>query len=244
MGHSRTFLRKALKVLRSPRLAAALINAQVRIRGKARLPLSVRLTGRIRLRGDGDLEFGQGVTLVGDVVPIEFFICAQAPASATVMSIFKASICASGLSAAEKMARSTCVPAAWLSTGANVTHLTQRPCAMAAMQCAASWWACSIRLPITALICERPRRAPSRRVRHSRGHPMPAKALRQGSRPAIFRRCSVAFADPLWSHPGYLCRIPVHRRRDPFLTKSVSYGGGKHHGRAERRHCRLRRHAA
>jgi len=67
MGHSRTFLRKALKVLRSPRLAAALINAQVRIRGKARLPLSVRLTGRIRLRGDGELEFGQGVTLVGDV---------------------------------------------------------------------------------------------------------------------------------------------------------------------------------
>jgi maltose O-acetyltransferase len=65
------FLRKALKVLRSPRLAAALINAQVRIRGKARLPLSVRLAGRIRLRGDGDVEFGHGVTLVGDVVPIE-----------------------------------------------------------------------------------------------------------------------------------------------------------------------------
>jgi acetyltransferase-like isoleucine patch superfamily enzyme len=71
-GRSRTFLRKAVKVLRSPRLAAALINAQVRIRGKARLPLSVRLIGRIHLRGDGDVEFGQGVTLLGDVVPIEF----------------------------------------------------------------------------------------------------------------------------------------------------------------------------
>jgi len=71
-GRFRTFLRKAVKVLRNPRLAAALINAQVRIRGKARLPLSVRLTGRIRLRGDGDVEFGQGVCLVGDVVPIEF----------------------------------------------------------------------------------------------------------------------------------------------------------------------------
>jgi len=47
------------KFLRSPRLATALINAQVRIRGKARLPLSVRLTGRIRLRGDGDVEFGR-----------------------------------------------------------------------------------------------------------------------------------------------------------------------------------------
>jgi maltose O-acetyltransferase len=68
----RTFLRKAVKILRNPRLAAPLINAQVRIRGKARLPLSVRLTGRIHLRGDGEVEFGQGVTLLGDVVPIEF----------------------------------------------------------------------------------------------------------------------------------------------------------------------------
>jgi maltose O-acetyltransferase len=32
----------------------------------------VRLTGRILLSGDGDVEFGQGVTLVGNVVPIEF----------------------------------------------------------------------------------------------------------------------------------------------------------------------------
>jgi acetyltransferase-like isoleucine patch superfamily enzyme len=69
---SRTLLRKVLKVLRSPRLAAALINAQVRIRGKARVPLSVRLTGRIRLWGGGGVEFGQGITLVGDVTPIEF----------------------------------------------------------------------------------------------------------------------------------------------------------------------------
>lgn len=71
-GRFRTFFRKAVKVLRNPRLAAALINAQVRIRGKARLPLSVRLIGRIRFRADGDVEFGQGVCLVGDVVPIEF----------------------------------------------------------------------------------------------------------------------------------------------------------------------------
>ena len=71
-GRFRTFLRKAVKGLRNPRLIAALINAQVRIRGKARLPLSVRLFGRIRFRADGDVEFGQGVCLVGDVVPIEF----------------------------------------------------------------------------------------------------------------------------------------------------------------------------
>jgi maltose O-acetyltransferase len=71
-GHFRTYLRKAVEVVRNPTLAAQLINAQVRIRGKARLPLSVRLTGRILLRGDGGVEFGQSVTLVGDVVPIEF----------------------------------------------------------------------------------------------------------------------------------------------------------------------------
>jgi maltose O-acetyltransferase len=65
-------VRKIAKVLRSPRLTAALINAQLQIRGRARLPLSVRLTGRIRLKGHGGTEFGHGVTLSGDVVPIEF----------------------------------------------------------------------------------------------------------------------------------------------------------------------------
>jgi hypothetical protein len=60
-----------LKVLRNPRLAAALINAQLRIRGKARLSLSVRLTGRISLTDSGYAEFGKGVTLIGKIVPIE-----------------------------------------------------------------------------------------------------------------------------------------------------------------------------
>ena len=65
--------RKVLKVLRDPRLAVALFNAQLRIRGKVkgRLPLSVRLYGRIRLTAYGDVEFGEGVTLVGNVVPSE-----------------------------------------------------------------------------------------------------------------------------------------------------------------------------
>jgi acetyltransferase-like isoleucine patch superfamily enzyme len=63
--------RKILKVLRDPRLAAALFNAQLSIRGKARLPLSVRLFGRIYFRAGGDVEFGNGVCLVGNVVPIE-----------------------------------------------------------------------------------------------------------------------------------------------------------------------------
>lgn len=68
---SPTTARKILKVLRDPRLAAALFNAQLCIRGKARLPLSVRLFGRIYFRAGGDVEFGDGVCLVGNVVPIE-----------------------------------------------------------------------------------------------------------------------------------------------------------------------------
>jgi acetyltransferase-like isoleucine patch superfamily enzyme len=63
--------RKVLKVLRNPRLAAALLNAQFRIRGKARTPLSVRLYGRICFRAGGDVEIGNGVCMVGNVVPIE-----------------------------------------------------------------------------------------------------------------------------------------------------------------------------
>ena len=69
---SRTTIRKVLKVLRSPRSAVALVNAQLNIRGKARVPLSVRLIGRIRLKGEGNVEFGRGVALTGDIVPIEF----------------------------------------------------------------------------------------------------------------------------------------------------------------------------
>jgi maltose O-acetyltransferase len=62
---------KILKVLRDPRLAAALFNAQLNMRGKARLPLSVRLFGRIFFRAGGDVELGNGVAMVGDVAPIE-----------------------------------------------------------------------------------------------------------------------------------------------------------------------------
>jgi acetyltransferase-like isoleucine patch superfamily enzyme len=71
-GHMRALIQKMLKPIRDPSLAAALLNAQVRIYGKARVPLSVRLYGRVRLRGDGEVEFGQSVTMVGDVVPVEF----------------------------------------------------------------------------------------------------------------------------------------------------------------------------
>jgi acetyltransferase-like isoleucine patch superfamily enzyme len=70
--HPPILLRKILKAFKDPREAVRLINAQLCIRGRARLPLSVRLTGRIHLSGSGNVEFGHGVSMVGDIVPIEF----------------------------------------------------------------------------------------------------------------------------------------------------------------------------
>jgi len=64
-------VRKILKVIRSPRLAAALFNAQMCIGGRAKVPLSVRLFGRIYFRAGGDVEFGNGVCMVGNVAPLE-----------------------------------------------------------------------------------------------------------------------------------------------------------------------------
>ena len=65
-------LSKVLKVIRDPRLAVALVNAQVRMQGRAQVPLSVRLYGKIHIAGKGEVVFGQGVSLTGTVVPIEF----------------------------------------------------------------------------------------------------------------------------------------------------------------------------
>jgi maltose O-acetyltransferase len=70
---SSTAIRKIFKVLCNLQLAVALLNAQLQIRAKAaaRLPGSVSLYGRIYFRAGGDVEFGDGVSLVGTVVPIE-----------------------------------------------------------------------------------------------------------------------------------------------------------------------------
>jgi acetyltransferase-like isoleucine patch superfamily enzyme len=48
-----------------------IVNAQLRLRGKARVPFSVRLRGRIQLSGCGEVVLGEGVSLNGTVVPIE-----------------------------------------------------------------------------------------------------------------------------------------------------------------------------
>jgi acetyltransferase-like isoleucine patch superfamily enzyme len=63
--------RKKMKVVKEPRLAAALLNAQFRIRSHANVPLSTRLRGKIRISGGGRLVLGNGITLTGNVVPIE-----------------------------------------------------------------------------------------------------------------------------------------------------------------------------
>lgn len=51
--------------------AASILNAQWRLLGKARLPLSVRLNGRVHVTGEGELILGHGVSIVGTVVPVE-----------------------------------------------------------------------------------------------------------------------------------------------------------------------------
>src|SRR5262245_9423143 len=48
-----------------------IMNAQLRLRGKARAPFSVRLRGRVQLSGWGEVVLGEGVSLNGTVVAIE-----------------------------------------------------------------------------------------------------------------------------------------------------------------------------
>src|SRR5712671_4088981 len=48
-----------------------IMNAQLHLRGKARVPFSVRLRGCVQLSGCGEVTLGEGVSLVGTVVPIE-----------------------------------------------------------------------------------------------------------------------------------------------------------------------------
>jgi acetyltransferase-like isoleucine patch superfamily enzyme len=48
-----------------------ILNTQLRLRRMAITPLSVRLQGRIHISGRGDVVLGEGVSLVGTVVPVE-----------------------------------------------------------------------------------------------------------------------------------------------------------------------------
>lgn len=49
----------------------SIVNAQVRFLGKAKVPLSVRLQGRVCVSGSGEIILGRGVSFVGTLVPVE-----------------------------------------------------------------------------------------------------------------------------------------------------------------------------
>lgn len=51
---------------------ANIVNAQWRLLWRAKVPLSVRLKGRVHVSGKGELILGEGVSIVGTVVPVEF----------------------------------------------------------------------------------------------------------------------------------------------------------------------------
>jgi maltose O-acetyltransferase len=48
-----------------------ILNAQLQLRRKATVPLSVRLRGRAGVSGSGQVVLGEGVSLVGSIVPVE-----------------------------------------------------------------------------------------------------------------------------------------------------------------------------
>jgi maltose O-acetyltransferase len=62
---------KIWKVMSDPHLFLYLLNAQFRMAFWAKVPRSVRLRGRIRIASKGNVIFGDGVTLIGNIVPIE-----------------------------------------------------------------------------------------------------------------------------------------------------------------------------
>src|SRR5688572_15581048 len=59
------------QVRANPRLLLQLLKAQLSLRGHGKLPPSVRLDGRVRIKGPGRIDFGNGVNLIANVVPIE-----------------------------------------------------------------------------------------------------------------------------------------------------------------------------
>ncbi|MFM9847916.1 MAG: acyltransferase [Hyphomicrobiaceae bacterium] len=49
----------------------SILNAQIRMGLRANVPLSVRLRGRVHISGRGGLVLGDGVSIIGTVVPVE-----------------------------------------------------------------------------------------------------------------------------------------------------------------------------
>lgn len=71
------FGRGVRRVWRDPAAIRSVLRARLRLRGATRLPLSVRLSGRVRVenpRRRGRLEFGERVNIIGRIVPVEFAV--------------------------------------------------------------------------------------------------------------------------------------------------------------------------
>lgn len=70
------------RLVRQPSLAWQVLNAQLRLGRKADVPLTVRLIGRARVEGTGQIVLGDRVLITGTTVPVEFV--AWAPGRITV----------------------------------------------------------------------------------------------------------------------------------------------------------------
>lgn len=64
--------RAAQRLVRQPSLAWQVLNAQLRLGRRAEVPLTVRLIGRARVQGSGQITFGDRVLITGTTVPVEF----------------------------------------------------------------------------------------------------------------------------------------------------------------------------
>jgi maltose O-acetyltransferase len=60
------------RILHDPRLSWHLVNAQLRLGRRARVPISVRLQGRAEASGSGEIVFGERVRIRGTAVLVEF----------------------------------------------------------------------------------------------------------------------------------------------------------------------------
>jgi acetyltransferase-like isoleucine patch superfamily enzyme len=63
--------RNLRRLLQEPSLVKAVLNAQIRLRSIAGLPLSTRLIGRARICGGRRIVFGERVFILGGTVPVE-----------------------------------------------------------------------------------------------------------------------------------------------------------------------------
>lgn len=59
------------RVLRQPSLLWPILNAQLRLGRRARIPFSVRLNGKAQAKGGGEISVGDRTRIIGTMVPVE-----------------------------------------------------------------------------------------------------------------------------------------------------------------------------